>query len=87
MRSVLAQEYLNLEYILIDGGSTDGSQEIIRQYEDRIALWCSEADSGHYEAVDKGFARSSGEIMTWLNADDIYIGRKFALSGGSKSRS
>jgi len=69
---VLGQDYPNLEYIVIDGGSSDGSQEIIRQYEDRLAFWCSEPDGGHYEGVNKGFARSSGEIMAWLNADDMY---------------
>lgn len=73
IRSVLDQNYPNLEYIIIDGGSTDGSVEIIRKYRERLAYWVSEPDQGHYAAINKGFARSSGEIMAWLNADDLYF--------------
>lgn len=71
--SVLTQEYPNLEYIIIDGGSTDGSVDIIRQYEDQLAYWISEPDAGQYEAINKGFAQSTGEIMGWLNSDDMYF--------------
>lgn len=70
--SVLGQGYPNLEYIVIDGGSTDGSADIIRKYEQQLTYWVSEPDNGLYHALHKGFERSSGEIMAWLNADDMY---------------
>jgi glycosyltransferase involved in cell wall biosynthesis len=71
--SVLNQNYPNLEYIIIDGGSTDGSREIIEKYSDRLSYWLSEPDSGMYDAIQKGFDKSTGEIMCWLNADDIFL--------------
>ena len=70
--SVISQGYPNLEYIIIDGGSTDGSLEIIKKYEKSISYWVSEPDLGMYHAIKKGFDRSTGEIMAWLNSDDIY---------------
>ncbi|NOX62618.1 MAG: glycosyltransferase [Chloroflexi bacterium] len=73
LRSVLLQGYPNLEYIVIDGGSDDGAVDIIRKYEPWLAYWVSEEDRGQYHAINKGFARSTGEIMAWLNSDDMYL--------------
>lgn len=70
IRSVLLQGYPNLEYLIIDGGSTDNSVEIIRKYEPWLTYWVSERDNGQSEAINKGFARTTGPIMTWLNSDD-----------------
>lgn len=71
IRSVLGQHYTNLEYIVIDGGSIDGSVEIIERYASDFAYWVSERDGGHANALNKGFARTTGEIMGWINSDDI----------------
>ena len=73
LRSVIEQDYPNLEYIVIDGGSTDGSVEIIRKYSDEIDYWISEPDSGQSAAINKGFARATGELGTWINSDDVLI--------------
>lgn len=70
IRSVLYQGYPNLEYIIVDGGSTDGSVELIRKYEKHLSWWISEPDHGMYDALNKGFSKSSGEIMGWISATD-----------------
>jgi glycosyltransferase involved in cell wall biosynthesis len=73
IRSVLDQDYPNLEYIIMDGGSTDGSVEIIKRYENRLAYWESHRDNGQADAVYRGFERSTGEILGYLNSDDILL--------------
>lgn len=73
IKSVLSQGYPNLEYIIIDGGSTDGTQQIIEKYQDQLAYYVSEPDNGMYDAINKGFLKATGDIIAWINADDIYM--------------
>lgn len=72
IESVLSQGYPNLEYIIIDGGSTDDSPQIIESYADQLAYWVSEPDNGQYDAINKGFSHATGDIMAYLNSDDMY---------------
>ena len=75
--SVLNQNYKNFEYIIIDGGSTDGTVDIIKKYSDRLTYWVSEPDNGMYDALAKGFKRITGDICAYINADDYY--QKYAF--------
>ena len=72
IKSVLDQAYKNIEYIIVDGGSTDGTTEIIRKYESKIAKWISEPDRGIYDAMNKGLRLASGDVVGILNSDDVY---------------
>ena len=71
--SVLNQGYPNLEYIIIDGASTDGTTQVIEQYANRLSYWHSKKDGGQYDAINQGFAKSTGDILCWLNADDMLL--------------
>lgn len=71
--SILYQEYPNLEFIIMDGGSSDGSLEIIKKYEPWLTYWQSEPDEGQYQAIRAGFAHSNSQILTWLNSDDLFF--------------
>ena len=77
--SVVSQRYPNLEYIIVDGGSTDGTQAIIEKYKAHLAYYVSEPDNGMYDAIAKGFSHATGAVLAWLNADDIYLPWTFSV--------
>jgi len=78
--SVLNQDYQNIELIIIDGGSSDGTIDIIKKYQQHVAYWLSEPDHGQSNALNKGFAHASGDILGWLNSDDLYLPNAFRLA-------
>ncbi len=71
--SILDQGYPNLEYIICDGGSTDNSVDIIKKYENKITFWCSEKDNGQTDAINKGMKKATGDIVGWINSDDVLL--------------
>ena len=73
LRSVLDQDYPDLEYVVMDGGSTDGSVDILRRYDDRLAYWVSEADNGQSWAINRAIERSTGDVISYINSDDYYL--------------
>jgi len=75
IHSVLMQDYPSIEYLIIDGDSKDGSQAIIEKYANQLAYWVSEPDHGQSHAIQKGFGQSHGDILCWLNSDDVYLTR------------
>lgn len=81
IRSVLDQGYPGLEYVVMDGGSCDGSLAIIERYASRLHAWSSAKDEGQYDAINKGFARTSGDIMGWLNSDDLHTPWTLSIVG------
>lgn len=87
IKSVLDQGYEPLEYVVVDGGSTDGTLDVLRRYEDRLAWWVSEPDSGQPDAINKGIARTSGEVVAFINSDDYYLPGAFETAIGALEQS
>jgi glycosyltransferase involved in cell wall biosynthesis len=86
MRSVLDQGYEPLEFIVVDGGSTDETVEVLRSYDDRIDWWISEPDQGQTDALGKGLARATGDVIAYLNSDDYYLPDAFSTAIGALER-
>lgn len=80
IKSVLSQQYPNLEYIVMDGAGDDTAR-VLERYNDQLAYWCSEPDGGQYDAINKGFARATGDVLMWLNADDMLLPRSLFVVG------
>lgn len=79
IKSVLEQNYPNLEYIIIDGGSNDESVDVVKKYTNQLAYWVSEPDRGQSHAINKGFGRCTGDIIAWINSDDLYLPGTFSF--------
>jgi glycosyltransferase involved in cell wall biosynthesis len=86
LRSILSQDYPEFEVIVIDGGSKDHSVDVIRQYEKRLAYWCSEPDEGQSHAIAKGMALAKGEVVGWLNSDDVLLPGALQRVGAAVAR-
>jgi len=86
IRSVLDQGYENLEYLIVDGGSTDETVQVIERYSDRIDWWVSEPDEGQTDAINKGLARATGDVIAYINSDDYYLPGAFATALGALER-
>jgi hypothetical protein len=86
LQSIIDQQYPNLELMVVDGGSSDNTLAVIRQYEPHIAWWVSESDSGQTAAINKGFARSTGEILVWINSDDLVASGALHLVAGQLAK-
>jgi glycosyltransferase involved in cell wall biosynthesis len=86
IRSVLDQQYDNLEYMVVDGGSTDGSAAIIERYSDKLAWWVSESDRGQTHALNKGLARATGDYIAYINSDDYYLPGAFEIAVSALER-
>lgn len=85
LQSVLSQRYPNLEYIVIDGAGDDTAR-ILERYDSQLAYWCSEPDGGQYDAINKGFAKATGDILCWINSDDMLLPRSLFVAGEAFAR-